>query len=87
MTACAWHVLQGVENVYTQHTPLLVHTLEALVRGRLRDADYPHIDKAANGAQPPYKVPKVRPGPGSAAWLVEDPAGHSRGAGHGTMSG
>ena len=53
--ACA----QGVENVYTQHTPLLVHTLEALVKGRLRDADYPFVDKAHNGTQPP-KVPKVR---------------------------
>lgn len=52
-----WGV-QGVENVYTQHTPLLVHTLEALVRGRLKDADYPHIDKAANGTAAP-KVPKV----------------------------
>ena len=51
--------MQGVENVYTQHTPLLVHTLEALVKGRLKDADYPPVDKAHNGAQP-AKVPKVR---------------------------
>ncbi len=54
-----------MENVYTQHTPLLVHTLEALVKGRLKDADYPHIDKAANGTAAP-KVPKV--GTHSSAW-------------------
>jgi hypothetical protein len=51
-------VVQGVENVYTQHTPLLINTLEALLRGRLRDADYPYVDKSQNGAAP-AKVPKA----------------------------
>ena len=50
--------LQGVENVYTQHTPLLLHTLEALVRGRLKEGDYPCIDKA-NAGPAPAKAPKV----------------------------
>ena len=50
--------VQGVENVYTQHTPLLVNTLEALIRGRLKDTDFPYIDKTQNGAAP-AKVPKV----------------------------
>jgi len=49
---------QGVENVYTQHTPLLVHTLEALMRGRLKEGDYPCIDKA-NAGPAPAKTPKV----------------------------
>ena len=49
---------QGVENVYTQHTPLLVHTLEALMRGRLKEGDYPCIDKA-NAGPAPAKAPKV----------------------------
>jgi len=49
---------QGVEDVYTQHTPLLVHTLEALMRGRLKEGDYPCIDKA-NAGPAPAKAPKV----------------------------
>ncbi|KAJ1970414.1 vacuolar protein sorting-associated protein 45 [Dimargaris xerosporica] len=36
--------LQGVENVYTRHTPHLAETLDALVKGRLREQDYPYID-------------------------------------------
>ncbi|CAL5058468.1 unnamed protein product [Urochloa decumbens] len=35
--------LKGVENVYTQHQPLLFHTMEGIVKGRLRDADYPLV--------------------------------------------
>lgn len=37
---------QGVENVYTQHTPPLVGLLEKAVKARLPDADYPRADKA-----------------------------------------
>lgn len=33
----------GVENVYTQHEPLLVHTVDCLFRGRLKNEDYPLI--------------------------------------------
>lgn len=33
--------LKGVENVYTQHQPLLSQTMESITRGRLRDVDYP----------------------------------------------
>jgi hypothetical protein len=35
--------LQGVENVYTQHQPLLFQTMEGIVKGRLRDVDYPLV--------------------------------------------
>lgn len=42
--------LKGVENVYTQHSPPLVGTLERLVRGRLPEAHYPRPDRAAGGA-------------------------------------
>ncbi|XP_044511768.1 vacuolar protein sorting-associated protein 45 homolog isoform X1 [Mangifera indica] len=35
--------LKGVENVYTQHQPLLFHTMESIVKGRLRDVDYPFV--------------------------------------------
>lgn len=34
-------LLQGVENVYTQHQPLLFQVMESIVKGRLRDVDYP----------------------------------------------
>ena len=35
--------MQGVQNVYTQHTPQLVQTLESLAKGKLPETDYPHI--------------------------------------------
>ncbi|KAF8092653.1 hypothetical protein N665_0407s0030 [Sinapis alba] len=35
--------LKGVENVYTQHQPLLFQTMESISRGRLRDVDYPFV--------------------------------------------
>ncbi|XP_072960239.1 vacuolar protein sorting-associated protein 45 homolog [Typha angustifolia] len=35
--------LKGVENVYTQHQPLLFQTMEGIVKGRLRDVDYPFV--------------------------------------------
>lgn len=36
--------LKGVENVYTQHTPVLENTLQSLIKGRLREQQYPFID-------------------------------------------
>ncbi|KAH9370451.1 hypothetical protein HPB48_000303 [Haemaphysalis longicornis] len=33
--------LKGVENIYTQHVPLVYDILEDLMRGRLRDSAYP----------------------------------------------
>jgi vacuolar protein sorting-associated protein 45 len=38
--------VKGVENVYTQHTPLLSTTLENVARGRLAHMDYPYIGGA-----------------------------------------
>ncbi|XP_068324045.1 vacuolar protein sorting-associated protein 45 homolog [Pyrus communis] len=35
--------LKGVENVYTQHQPLLFQTMESISKGRLRDVDYPFV--------------------------------------------
>lgn len=35
--------LKGVENVYTQHQPLLFQSMESITKGRLRDIDYPFI--------------------------------------------
>lgn len=43
----------GVENVYTQHEPLLVYTLDDLFRGKLKSAEYPltRADDDSLGAQ------------------------------------
>lgn len=35
--------LKGVENVYTQHQPLLFQTMESITKGRMRDVDYPFV--------------------------------------------
>ena len=52
--------MQGVENVYTQHTPLLMQTLESVVKGRLKESEYPGVDKAAIAAQPAKpQLPKL----------------------------
>ncbi|MEQ2212832.1 hypothetical protein XENOCAPTIV_005605, partial [Xenoophorus captivus] len=34
---------QGVENVYTQHQPLLHDTLDQLIKGRLKDSQFPYL--------------------------------------------
>ncbi|TIC63438.1 Sec1-like protein [Wallemia mellicola] len=36
--------LQGVENVYTQHTPHLSETVDLLLKGRLREGSYPGVN-------------------------------------------
>lgn len=42
--------LKGVENVYTQHTPLLGDTLDLLIKAKLKDTDYPCVDSNAQFA-------------------------------------
>ncbi|KZV41781.1 Vacuolar protein sorting 45 [Dorcoceras hygrometricum] len=44
--------LKGVENVYTQHQPLLFQTMESIVKGRLRDVDYPYVGNHFQQARP-----------------------------------
>ncbi|TDL22167.1 vacuolar protein sorting-associated protein 45 [Rickenella mellea] len=36
--------LKGVENVYTQHAPRLSQTIENLLKGRLKDTNYPFVE-------------------------------------------
>eukprot|EP00047_Mylnosiga_fluctuans_P009905 m.13677 g.13677 ORF g.13677 m.13677 type:complete len:552 (+) comp2853_c0_seq1:1333-2988(+) len=36
--------LKDVENIYTQHQPLLAQTLDAILKGKVRDQVYPFID-------------------------------------------
>ena len=47
---------QGVQNVYTQHVPLLNTTLENLIKGRLKEVDYPYV-RSPGGAS--TKSPKL----------------------------
>lgn len=42
--------LKGVDNVYTQHTPLVANTIEALARGRLRELDYPFVQSPSGSS-------------------------------------
>uniref|UniRef100_A0A8C9WLU0 Vacuolar protein sorting-associated protein 45 n=1 Tax=Scleropages formosus TaxID=113540 RepID=A0A8C9WLU0_SCLFO len=35
--------LKGVENVYAQHQPLLHETLDQLIKGRLKDSQFPYL--------------------------------------------
>jgi vacuolar protein sorting-associated protein 45 len=35
--------LKGADNVYTQHQPLLVQTLENLSKGKMKETDYPFV--------------------------------------------
>ncbi|KAH7105143.1 Sec1-like protein [Auriculariales sp. MPI-PUGE-AT-0066] len=56
---------QGVENVYTQHTPHLAQTLEQLLRGRLKDTSYPFLDAppvaSVSGTSTPVNPALARP--------------------------
>lgn len=40
--------LQGVENVFTQHKPLLYYTLDQLFKGKLKEPLFPFIDLSFN---------------------------------------
>lgn len=40
---CLFQPAQGVENVYAQHQPLLHDTLDQLIKGRLKDSQFPYL--------------------------------------------
>ena len=48
--------LKGVENVYTQHSPLLETTLQQLVKGKLREAQYPFVEGGGATRDKPQDV-------------------------------
>lgn len=48
--------LRGVENVYTQHSPRLETTLQDLIKGRLRDAQYPFVDGSGTTRDKPQDI-------------------------------
>ncbi|CED82751.1 vacuolar protein sorting-associated protein 45 [Phaffia rhodozyma] len=41
--------LQGVENVYTQHKPHLLQTVDLLLKGRLKETSYPYLEVEESG--------------------------------------
>lgn len=48
--------LKGVENVYTQHSPLLETTLQNLIKGRLKDQQYPFVEGGGSTKDKPQDV-------------------------------
>ncbi|QUC22090.1 uncharacterized protein UV8b_06331 [Ustilaginoidea virens] len=48
--------LKGVENVYTQHTSLLESTLQSLIKGRLRDQQYPFVEGGGSTKDKPQDI-------------------------------
>lgn len=48
--------LKGVENVYTQHSPRLEVTLQNLIKGRLRDQQYPFVEGGGSTRDKPQDI-------------------------------
>lgn len=48
--------LKGVENVYTQHSPLLETTLQDLVKGRLKEQQYPFAEGSGSSRDKPQDI-------------------------------
>ncbi|KAK2057651.1 GIDA-domain-containing protein [Colletotrichum caudatum] len=48
--------LKGVENVYTQHSPMLESTLQNLIRGRLKEQHYPFVEGGGTTRDKPQDI-------------------------------
>jgi vacuolar protein sorting-associated protein 45 len=48
--------LKGVENVYTQHSPRLELTLQNLIKGRLREQQYPFVEGGGTTRDKPQDI-------------------------------
>ncbi|KAI1304291.1 GIDA-domain-containing protein [Xylaria venustula] len=48
--------LKGVENVYTQHSPRLETTLQDLIKGKLRDQQYPFVEGGGTTRDKPQDI-------------------------------
>lgn len=48
--------LRGVENVYTQHSPLLEATLQDLIKGRLNTSTYPFVEGGGQTRDKPQDI-------------------------------
>jgi vacuolar protein sorting-associated protein 45 len=48
--------LKGVENVYTQHTPMLEGTLQDLIKGKLKEQLYPFVEGGGTTKDKPQDI-------------------------------
>ena len=48
--------LKGVENVYTQHSPRSEVTLQNLIKGRLKEQQYPFVEGAGTTREKPQDI-------------------------------
>ncbi|CAF9931938.1 MAG: hypothetical protein GOMPHAMPRED_006455 [Gomphillus americanus] len=48
--------LKGVENVYTQHTPRMEATLQNLIKGRLKEQQYPFVEGSGTTRDKPQDI-------------------------------
>lgn len=48
--------LKGVENVYTQHSPRLEVTLQNLIKGKLREQQYPFVEGGGTTRDKPQDI-------------------------------
>ena len=48
--------LKGVENVYTQHSPRLEVTLQNLIKGRLKEPQYPFVEGGGTTKEKPQDI-------------------------------
>lgn len=39
-----WSDLKGVENVFSRHAPFLKEILEDLIKGKLKESNYPYLN-------------------------------------------
>ncbi|CAM9665485.1 unnamed protein product, partial [Discosporangium mesarthrocarpum] len=44
--------LQGVENVYSQHVPLMMSTVESTLKGKLKDSMHPSVEPGSVSTRP-----------------------------------
>ncbi len=48
--------LKGVDNVYTMHSPMLENTLQNLIKGKLRDQQYPFVEGGGSTRDKPQDI-------------------------------
>lgn len=48
--------LKGVDNVYTMHSPTLESTLQNLIKGRLREQQYPFVEGGGSTRDKPQDI-------------------------------
>jgi len=48
--------LKGVDNVYTMHSPTLENTLQNLIKGKLKDQQYPFVEGGGSTRDKPQDI-------------------------------